>query len=106
VYHEKVRTTRIYVRDCSTVSPFALILFGGALGAERSRKGTQGDALLTVDSWIKFSVPRHAVAPQDRVPRRRRLRRRTPHAGRRGQPARQRGRRRALTGGVASVIYL
>jgi ATP-dependent RNA helicase DHX57 len=54
VFHEKVRTTRIYVRDCSTVSPFALMLFGGALGAERARKGTPGDALLTVDGWIKF----------------------------------------------------
>ena len=61
VFHEKVRTTRIYVRDCSTVSPFALMLFGGALGAERARKGLQGDALLTVDSWIKFGVPRQAV---------------------------------------------
>ncbi len=66
----QVRTTRIYVRDCSTVSPYALMLFGGALSSERAGGGGGGggrrgapppDALLVVDNWIKFSVPRHAV---------------------------------------------
>jgi ATP-dependent RNA helicase DHX57 len=72
VFHEKVRTTRIYVRDCSTVSPYALMLFGGALSTERTASKAAGggrrgapppsaDTLLTVDNWIKFSVPRHAV---------------------------------------------
>ena len=65
----QVRTTRIYVRDCSTVSPYALMLFGGALGSERVKPAGGGgrrgapppETLLTVDGWIKFSVPRHAV---------------------------------------------
>jgi hypothetical protein len=61
----QVRTTRIYIRDCSTVSPYALMLFGGALSSERgaskpSAGGRRGaapaaaDTLLTVDGWIKF----------------------------------------------------
>ncbi len=69
VFHEKVKTTRIFVRDCSTTSPFALILFGGALGSERVAKSAAGkkqrggvEELLTVDGWIKFSVPASAVA--------------------------------------------
>ena len=71
VFHEKIKTTRIYIRDCTPVSPFALILFGGALGAERGAaaggKGGKGAAsrdatqLLTVDGWIKFGVPAGAV---------------------------------------------
>merc|ERR1719478_1795385 len=34
IYHEKVRTTRVYVRDCSPVSAYALILFGGVLSSQ------------------------------------------------------------------------
>jgi ATP-dependent RNA helicase DHX57 len=68
VFHEKIKTTRIYLRDCTPVSPFALILFGGALGAEKgvtaggkSSKGASATQLLTVDGWIKFGVPAGAV---------------------------------------------
>lgn len=65
VFHEKIKTTRIYIRDCTPVSPFALILFGGALGAERGgaakARGAAATEVLTVDGWIKFSVPAGAV---------------------------------------------
>ena len=67
VFHEKIKTTRIFVRDCSTISPYALILFGGALGSERAQaagkkqRGGGGEELLTVDGWIKFSLPSTAV---------------------------------------------
>jgi hypothetical protein len=30
VFHEKVMTSQVYVRDATAVSPFALLLFGGA----------------------------------------------------------------------------
>ena len=29
VYHERVQTTSVFVRDCSTVTPYQLLLFGG-----------------------------------------------------------------------------
>jgi len=82
VYHERVKTTRLYVRDCTPVSPYALMLFGGALAAEGgphshppplppSAKGGKGskarqkqqqadaaECVLSVDGWIKFSTPR------------------------------------------------
>jgi hypothetical protein len=68
-FRPQVKTSRLYVRDCTPVSPYALMLFGGALtaeGADQSqqiRKGASrgppvGDPVLSVDGWIKFSVPR------------------------------------------------
>lgn len=78
IYHEKVRTTRVYVRDCSPVSAYALILFGGVLSSQpgerpplpppmpiskKHRKRYQPpppppprDGVLTIDGWIRFSV--------------------------------------------------
>lgn len=29
VFHEKVKTSQVFVRDATSVSPFALLLFGG-----------------------------------------------------------------------------
>jgi len=76
IYHEKVRTTRVYVRDCSPVSAYALILFGGVLSSQPgaqplpppqpiSRKHRKHappppppprDGVLVIDGWIRFSV--------------------------------------------------
>ena len=78
IYHEKVRTTRVYVRDCSPVSAYALILFGGVLSSQPgaplpapapvTHKGKKWkrhappppppprDGVLTIDGWIRFSV--------------------------------------------------
>lgn len=75
IYAEMIRTTQIYVRDSSPVSPYALMLFGGGLKAEssgatggvtpRSGNGGRGDgetAMLVVDGWIKFRVPKRVEA--------------------------------------------
>ena len=75
IYHEKVRTTRVYVRDCSPVSAYALILFGGVLSSQpgapvmppplpkKHKKHWQPpppppprDGVLVIDGWIRFSV--------------------------------------------------
>jgi len=73
IYHEKVRTTRVYVRDCSPVSAYALILFGGVLSSQpgvppppppQTKKNRHRqpppqvakDGILVIDGWIKFSV--------------------------------------------------
>ena len=72
-----MRTTRVYVRDCSPVSAYALILFGGVLSSQPgvapmpppppvSRKHRKHappppppvrDGVLVIDGWIRFSVP-------------------------------------------------
>jgi len=66
VYNEAVKTTRVFVRDCTPVSPFALILFGGALATEKpaaagKRGGGGAPHLLVVDEWIRFNVPQDAL---------------------------------------------
>lgn len=59
VYQEKVRTSRIYVRDCTMVPVMPLVLFSGcALHVELQ----QGNFILSLDDgWIKFLVERHQV---------------------------------------------
>lgn len=49
-YHELVRTSKTYVRDCTTVSPLALLLFGGTL----ETYPTHG--VCAVDGWLKFRI--------------------------------------------------
>ncbi|GFS23531.1 ATP-dependent RNA helicase DHX29, partial [Elysia marginata] len=43
-----VRRTRVYVRDTSVISPYALLLFGGAIDVQHTQK------LISLDSWIRF----------------------------------------------------
>jgi ATP-dependent RNA helicase DHX36 len=49
-YHEIMKTSRIYVRDLTPVSKFALLLFGGDL------KVFQTHSVVAVDGWLKFRV--------------------------------------------------
>ena len=73
-----MKTTRVYVRDCSPVSAYALILFGGVLSSQpgalppppppltkkqaKYRRHMppppppQRDGVLVIDGWIRFSV--------------------------------------------------
>eukprot|EP00854_Cymbomonas_tetramitiformis_P029162 gene29162-36264_t len=71
VFHEKVKTTRVYLRDVSTVSPYSLMLFGGTLTAEETATGATprggrkrrdapvDSSVLCVDGWIRFKCPRN-----------------------------------------------
>lgn len=49
-YHEIVKTSKIFARDTTTVSPFALLLFGGTL------KVYQTKGICSVDGWLKFRL--------------------------------------------------
>jgi len=49
-YHELVRTSKTYVRDCTSVSPYALLLFGGALEVY------QRHGVCSIDDWLKFRI--------------------------------------------------
>eukprot|EP00750_Incisomonas_marina_P019080 INCI3211.4.p1 GENE.INCI3211.4~~INCI3211.4.p1 ORF type:complete len:343 (+),score=57.25 INCI3211.4:108-1136(+) len=56
VFHEKVKTSQIFVRDATAVSPFALLLFGGSVEVAHLK----GE--VTLDKWLRFAVPaQHAV---------------------------------------------
>jgi len=49
-FHEIVKTSKIYIRDCTSVSKFALLLFGGTL------KVYQTHGVVAVDEWLKFYI--------------------------------------------------
>ena len=52
----QVRTSKVFVRDSTMVTPFPLLLFGGALKVHHAKQ------TITVDKWIEFSTaPRTAV---------------------------------------------
>jgi hypothetical protein len=50
VYHEKVRTSRLWVRESTMVTPWALLLFGGELEVKHTER------LVLVDKWIRFAA--------------------------------------------------
>ena len=49
-YQEIVKTSKIYVGDCTTVSPITLLLFGGSLQVFHSKH------IVTVDNWLQFKI--------------------------------------------------
>ena len=49
-YHEIVKTSKVYIRDYTAVSKFAILLFGGSL------KVFQTHGVASVDEWLKFRV--------------------------------------------------
>ena len=51
VYHEKLRSTRVYIHDASLVTPFPLLLFGGREAAIEFQTRQ-----LVVDKWMRFSM--------------------------------------------------
>ena len=48
VYLEKVATTRVFLRDSTVVSAFALLLFGGKIAVDHDK------SIVSVDGWICF----------------------------------------------------
>ncbi|KAI1894656.1 hypothetical protein AGOR_G00118010, partial [Albula goreensis] len=60
VYHEKVKTSRVFIRDCSMVSVYPLVLFGGGQVNVELQKG---DFVVSLDDgWIRFAAASHQVA--------------------------------------------
>lgn len=50
-YHEKVKTSNVFLRDCTPVTPYQLLLFGGQLNVNHAA-GT-----ITLDEWASFGAP-------------------------------------------------
>lgn len=60
VYHEKIKTSRVFIRDCSMVSIYPLLLFGGGHVNVQLQKGAFVISL--DDGWIRFVASSHQVA--------------------------------------------
>ncbi|XP_062912424.1 putative ATP-dependent RNA helicase DHX57 isoform X1 [Mobula hypostoma] len=60
VYHEKVKTSRVFLRDCSMVSVYPLVLFGGGQINVELRTG---QFIISLDDgWIRFAAASHQIA--------------------------------------------
>ncbi|XP_038671699.1 ATP-dependent DNA/RNA helicase DHX36 [Scyliorhinus canicula] len=53
IYHLKMRTSSIYLYDCTEVSPYSLLFFGGDISIQKE----QGQETISVDEWIVFQSP-------------------------------------------------
>uniref|UniRef100_A0A7N5ZW26 ATP-dependent RNA helicase DHX29 n=1 Tax=Anabas testudineus TaxID=64144 RepID=A0A7N5ZW26_ANATE len=51
LYQEKVKYTKIYLRDTTLISPFPLLLFGGDIDIQHRER------LISLDGWIHFQAP-------------------------------------------------
>ncbi|KAF5277617.1 hypothetical protein FQA39_LY06110 [Lamprigera yunnana] len=60
VYQEKVRTSRIFIRDCSMVPAVPLVLFSGSDVDISVNNGTT--FLVLNNGWIRFHVEKHQIA--------------------------------------------
>lgn len=53
IYHLKMRTTSIFLYDCTEVSPFSLLFFGGDISIQKDKD----QETIAVDEWIVFQSP-------------------------------------------------
>nr|XP_057935113.1 ATP-dependent DNA/RNA helicase DHX36 [Doryrhamphus excisus] len=53
IYHLKMRTSSIFLYDCTEVSPFSLLFFGGDITIQRD----EDQDTIAVDQWIVFRSP-------------------------------------------------
>lgn len=53
IYHLKMRTSSIFLYDCTEVSPFSLLLFGGDVTVQKD----DDQETIAVDEWIIFRSP-------------------------------------------------
>ncbi|XP_061457145.1 C3 and PZP-like alpha-2-macroglobulin domain-containing protein 8 isoform X3 [Rhineura floridana] len=53
VYHLKMRTSSIHLYDCTEVSPYCLLFFGGDISIQKDKD----QDTIAVDEWIVFQSP-------------------------------------------------
>ncbi|XP_029026610.1 ATP-dependent DNA/RNA helicase DHX36 [Betta splendens] len=53
IYHLKMRTSSIFLYDCTEVSPFSLLFFGGDISIQKD----EDQDTIAVDKWIVFRSP-------------------------------------------------
>eukprot|EP00178_Gracilaria_changii_P017569 TRINITY_DN500_c0_g1_i2.p1 TRINITY_DN500_c0_g1~~TRINITY_DN500_c0_g1_i2.p1 ORF type:complete len:1343 (-),score=190.46 TRINITY_DN500_c0_g1_i2:4236-8264(-) len=50
-FYEKVLTSKMFIRDATMVSPYAILLFGGEIGVSHQ------NGQMSVDRWVIFKAP-------------------------------------------------
>ena len=66
VYHEKIKTSRVFIRDCRMVSVYPLVLLGGGQVHVQLQKG---EFVISLDDgWIQFVAASHQVRKRSNNP--------------------------------------
>jgi hypothetical protein len=53
IYHEKIRTSSIFIHDISFISPYALLFFGKT---QSSIEKSSNNNTILVDNWININI--------------------------------------------------
>ncbi|XP_069831568.1 ATP-dependent DNA/RNA helicase DHX36 [Dendropsophus ebraccatus] len=53
VYHLKMKTSNLFLYDCTEISPYSLLFFGGDISIQKD----QDQDTIAVDEWIVFQSP-------------------------------------------------
>jgi HrpA-like RNA helicase len=61
IYLEKVKTSKLFIRDATMITPYSLMLFGGNLSFEKE------SGQLSIDKWIKFRVDKQIAILMDQL---------------------------------------
>lgn len=57
VYHEKIRTSSVFIHDLSFISPYALLFFGKTQPCvDQDATSQTTDDIIMVDQWIKINI--------------------------------------------------
>jgi ATP-dependent RNA helicase DHX36 len=54
IYYTMVKSSAVFIHDCSMIPPYPLLFFGGDI----SMLEDEGQEVIAVDHWIKFQAPR------------------------------------------------
>ncbi|KAK3750637.1 hypothetical protein QZH41_012824, partial [Actinostola sp. cb2023] len=54
IYHQKVKSTKIFIHDCTMIAPYPLLFFGGDITVLVE----EGHEVIAVDDFIRFRSPR------------------------------------------------
>jgi hypothetical protein len=61
IYHEKVKTSKVYIRDGTFIAPYPLLLFGGQIDVHHEKQ------MIELDKWILFRANAKVRAHRLRV---------------------------------------
>lgn len=54
VYYTMVKSSSVFIHDCSMIPPYPLLFFGGEVSVQEE----EGQEIIAVDHWIKFQAPK------------------------------------------------
>ena len=62
VYHEKIKTSRVFVREVSMVPMYPMVLFGGSSEGFEVQMNRNEFVISLENGWIKFICEKHLIA--------------------------------------------